>query len=150
MDASQQHSSSPGTCASRDFPCSHLSLSQTGLLTRFSKQQRISTLHTTSVPEYPDPTETPFWGDQQTQEALEGGLEGEELGRLSMGEGHTQPQPHGGWWFSTKAAMHISASPLMTRGQPTATGHFTGPGPHLPGFMVTLLHWVKPLQGEVE
>lgn len=110
------------------------SVSLTGLLTRFSKQQKISTFHNTSVPEHPDPTDTPFWGDQQTQEALEGVLEGEELGRLSMGEGHTQPQPHGGWWFSTKAAMDVSASPLMIWGPPMATGHFTGPGPHLPGF----------------
>lgn len=88
MDASGHRSFSPGACASRDFPCSHQSLSQAEPLTRFSKQQRISTFRTTSVPEHPDPTETPFWGDPQTQEALEGSLEGEELGRLSMGEGH--------------------------------------------------------------
>lgn len=38
---------------------------------------------------------------------------------------------------------------MMAQGQPMATGHFTGPGPHLPEFMVAPLHWVKPLQGEV-
>lgn len=101
MDTSQPHSSSPGTCASRDFPCSHRSISQTGVLTWFSKQQRISTFHTTSVPEHPDPTDTPFWRDQQTQEALEGGLEGEswvdcpwvrDTHSLSLMEGGGFPQ----------------------------------------------------------
>lgn len=87
MDASRHCSFSPGACASRTSPAA-ISLSQAGPLTPFSKQQRISTFHTTRVPEHPDPTETPFWGDPQTQEALEGSLEGEELGRLSMGEGH--------------------------------------------------------------
>lgn len=38
-----------------NLPCSHLSISQTGLFTQFSKQQRISTFNTTSVPEHPDP-----------------------------------------------------------------------------------------------
>lgn len=47
-----------------------------------------------------------------------------------------------------KLQVHVSASPLMTRSQQMTTGHFTGPSPHLPGFVVTLLHWVKPLQGE--
>lgn len=80
-----------------NLPCSHLSISQNGLFTQFSKQQRISTFNTTSVPEHPDPQVDPLSGEKnRLRQPRKVGLEGEELSRLSVGEGHT-PQPSAPW-----------------------------------------------------
>lgn len=97
-------------------------------------------------------TSTPtFWRDQQIREASEGGVRG---GRAV----HTlcpwvkdtphSPQPHGGWWSSTKAADGCFSFTPGDVGPTNGYRPFYRPRLHLPGFMVTLLHWIKPLQGE--
>jgi len=75
-----------------------------------------------------------FWRDNRPRQLWRVWL-GKEESRLSAAEG-CPPQTTG----------RVFQLHPMTWGQPTATGLITGPGPS--SSRVTLLHWVKPLQGE--
>lgn len=123
-------STSAGVC-----PAAICAPLQTGHLTLFAKQQRINAFNTASIYEHPDPRQTSFSGGTNGFRQLwRMWLGGEEPSRLWV-----RDTPH-------RQPTVCFSFTLDDTGPTNGYWHYCRARP--PSSRVTLLHWMKPLQGE--